>query len=646
MNRDSSIVAVDVGGTFTDCVAWTPAGMSVAKVATTSDQADGVLEGASRLLSGGRAAALLHGSTTATNALLERRGADTVLVTDTGFEDVLEIGRQDRPSLYDSFADRPQPLVSREDRFGLDDDISSVVDWVGRRRPESVAVSLAYSFANPSQEEQVARVLADTGVPVSLSHRVAPEFREFERTSTTVLNAYLQPRVGGYLRRLANEAATFANRVEVMRSSGGLMEAEEAAFLASALLLSGPAGGVVAASEMGRARGYDRVITFDMGGTSTDVCRIEGGRPEIGYERTIDGYVCRLPSVAVHTVGAGGGSLAWIDSGGSLRVGPQSAGAYPGPAAYGLGGEQATVTDAHVALRRIDPAILLGGTLPLHHKAALNVLERLGEGMGMDRFAVAEGLLEVVEAHMERAIRRVSVEQGADPRRATLVAFGGAGGLHAGTLARRLGMATVAIPPYAGVFSALGLLMAPPRLDGARSVLLTTEEGFVDAVEDVAARVVAAYVGAHREVPAEVNRVVDMRYLGQSHEIPVPVRRGEGLAMAAEGFHRLHGEINGFSRPEDLVEVVTVRAVALGRPLLTWDDLPKVGEGPPPTPRHRTLIIGGQEIEAAIWWRPDLPAGLKFEGPAVVEEEVGTTILLPDDHAVVAEDGTVEVTWS
>ena len=645
MTFDSS-VAVDVGGTFTDCVAWTASGMSAVKVPTTADQADGVLDGASRLLAGGRAAALLHGSTTATNALLEKRGADTVLVTDAGFEDVIEIGRQDRPSLYDSFIDRAPPLVSRDDRFGFDGDVESVVDWLRRRRPESVAVSFAYSFADPHREDQIGSALADSGVPVSMSHLVAPEFREFERTSTTVLNAYLQPRVAGYLRRLARKAATLADRVRVMRSSGGLMEAEEAAVLASALLLSGPAGGVVAASEMGRARGYGRVITFDMGGTSTDVCRIESGRPEISYERTIDGYVCRMPSVAVHTVGAGGGSLAWVDPGGSLRVGPESAGARPGPAAYGLGGDQATVTDAHVVLGHIDSATRLGGALPLHLDAALAALDRLSEGLGMDRLALAEGVLEVVEAHMERAIRRVSVEQGADPRRATLVAFGGAGGLHAGTLAKRLGMAAVAIPPYAGMFSALGLLMAPPRIDGARSILLTTEEGFGHAVEEVASGVVAAYVEAHRDPPPEVNRVVDMRYLGQSHEIPVPLHRGDGLAAAAAGFHRLHAEINGFARPDDPVEVVTVRAVAEGRPLLTWDDVPQAGDGPRPLPRHRPLIIAGEEAKASVWWRPDLPAGMKFEGPAVVEEDGATTILQPGDRALVTEDGTVEVTWS
>src|SRR5690606_24608182 len=273
----------------------------------------------------------------------------------------------DRPSLYDSFADRPPPLVARQDRFGSTDP-EEVADWVIRRRPESVAVSFAYSFADPDDESAVAAAL--DGTPVSVSHRVAPEFREFERASTTVLNAYLQPRLGGYMQRLTERAETVTEHLQIMRSSGGLMQADDAAGLAAALLLSGPAGGVVAAAALGRAHDYGRLITFDMGGTSTDVCRIEDGRPEVAYERTVEGYVCRMPSVAVHTVGAGGGSLAWKDAGGSLRVGPRSAGARPGPAAYGLGGTEPTVTDAHVVLGRIDPAARLGGSLPLDRVAA------------------------------------------------------------------------------------------------------------------------------------------------------------------------------------------------------------------------------------------------------------------------------------
>lgn len=642
MSNSPGVVAVDVGGTFTDCVCVRDGALSVAKVATTADQSEAVLDGVRRLVS--TATSLLHGTTAATNALLERRGADTVLVTDPGFEDVIEIGRQDRPSLYDVFADRPPPLVDREDRWGLDDP-DRIAQRMAERRPEAVAVAMAYSFSDPTTEEALAEVLAPLGFPLSLSHRVVGEFREFERISTTVLNAYLQPRVGRYLENLGARAAGIVERLHVMRSSGGLMPIDEATNLAAALLLSGPAGGVVASSEMGRVHGYSSLITFDMGGTSTDVCRIDGGRPEIVYERAIDGYVCRMPSVGVHTVGAGGGSIAWIDAGGSLRVGPQSAGAFPGPSAYGQGGTEPTVTDAHVVLGRIDPNGRLGGSLTLRPDLAEQALRRLGEAIGMDVRRAAAGVLEVVEAHMERAIRRVSVEQGSDPRRATLVAFGGAGGLHATALARRLDMAAVAVPPYGAVFSALGLLMAPPRVDGARSVLVTDDGSFLRAVGEVADRVAREFEETHGASPASVERIVDMRYVGQAHEIPVPVGEGEPFGSAVARFHTLHEEVNGFARPDDPVEVVTFRAAAAGQPLLTWEGLPTLEEGPLPEPRYRGVVFDGREQRASAWWRQELPAGAEILGPAVIEEEVGTTILLPGDRATVLADGTIEVTW-
>lgn len=639
------VVAVDVGGTFTDCVVWSPDGLEVTKVATSEDQSEAVIAGSAHLLGATRASALLHGSTVATNALLERRGADTVLITDPGFEDVVEIGRQDRPSLYDSFADRPRPLVSRSDRRGVDGDPADLVEWMRERRPESIAVALAYSYRDPRGEREVAEALGCFDLPISLSHRVAAEFREFERTSTTVLNAYLWPLVARYLRHLALGASTITDQVRVMRSSGGLMDVGEASGLAAALLLSGPAGGVVAATGLGISRGYERLVTFDMGGTSTDVCRIESGNPEISYERSIDGFVCRMPSVAVHTVGAGGGSLAWRDPGGSLRVGPMSAGAIPGPAAYGTGGGDATVTDAHVALSRIDPDARLGGTLELHPEASRVALATIGDEVGLTAVDAAQGIIEVVEAHMERAIRAVSVEQGADPRQAILVAFGGAGGLHATALARRLGMKGVAIPPFVGVFSALGLLMAPPRMDGARSFLITSEDGFAGAVEAVTAAVAAEYAGTHGRRPEAVTSKLDMRYRGQAHELAVPIDHGDAFGAACDRFHRIHHEMNGFSRPSDPVEVVTVRAVAEGRPLLTWEDLPSVASGALPGRRERKVHLEGREMEAAVWWRPDLPAGSEIHGPAVVEEQTGTTILLPGDKGLVGADGTIEVTW-
>ena len=655
--RGPGTTGVDVGGTFTDVVAWDGARLRIAKVPTTPDQSEGVLAG---LGAAGGSGTMLHGTTAATNALLERSGARTVLVTDEGFEDLLEIGRQDRPSLYDASVTRPTPLVERSHRLGASGradrrghplgatDFGRVAARVAALGPEAVAVSFLYSFLDGSREAQLAGELASLlpGVPVSLSSRVAPEFREFERTSTTVVNAYLMPVVAGYLEGLRRRAgAAGVDQVAVMRSSGGLMALEEAARLPAAILLSGPAGGVVAAAALGRALGQDHLISFDMGGTSTDVCRIDLGRPEVAYERAIDGYPCRMPAVAVHTVGAGGGSLGWVDAGGALRVGPRSAGARPGPACYGRGGTAATVTDAHVALGRIDPAALLAGRVSLDAGAAREAVARLGSAAALGAGPAALGMVEVVEAHMHRAIRRVSVEEGSDPRRAVLVAFGGAGGLHATSLARQLDMAGVVVPAHAGVFSALGLLLAPPRADAARSVHAGDGAALDEAVAAVMATAQEALRAACGGEGGEVWGYADVRYHGQSHETTVPYRPGEGWRRLAARFHRAHRQRNGFARPGDPVEVVTVRAEAVGRPALRWEDLPAA------TPRGEARR-GRREVrgpsgprEATVWWRPGLPPGSEVVGPAVVEEPDATTWLGPGERAVVHENGALEVSW-
>lgn len=399
----------------------------------------------------------------------------------------------------------------------------------------------------------------------------------------------------------------------------------------------------MAAAEMSRARGHRRIVTFDMGGTSTDVSRIEEGRQDVAYERTVDGYVCRMPSVAVHTVGAGGGSIAWVDAGGSLRVGPHSAGAVPGPASYGRGGLEATVTDAHLALGRIDPHGRLGGDLALSGEAATIAIRKVGEIVGIDPSATAQGILDVVESHMERAIRAVSVEQGVDPRDAVLVAFGGAGGLHATSLAKRLSMASVEIPPFAGVLSALGLLMAPPRQDSARSVSQGAD--ILSVVNRIAGEAATSFRGSHGFDPVVVERAVDLRYRGQAHEITVPLDPGDGMTETFARFHRLHREINGFSRQDDPVEAVTVRATASGRARMGWPDLPAVPEGPLPPPRTRMAVFDGRPVETSEWWRPDLPAGAVIAGPAVISEEVGTTVVAAGESAVVSTDGTLEIRW-
>ncbi len=629
---------MDVGGTFTDLVCWDGDRLRTAKVTTTHDQSDGVVEGSSLL--GAETAELLHGTTVATNALLERKGATTALVTDAGFADVIEIGRQDRPSLYDPFADRPEPLVPRGLRMTAPDRGDSIATEALLKRltaagAEAVAVSLLHSYRNPSHERELGAALAAHGVQaISLSSDVAPEFREYERTSTTVLNAYLVPIVSAYLDRLT---ATF--KTAVMRSSGGLIAADEAARLPASILLSGPAGGVMAASALGGALEHDSLIAFDMGGTSSDVCRIEESRPAVAYERTVAGYPCRFPAVAVHTVGAGGGSIGWIDSGGALRVGPNSAGAHPGPAAYGRGGNQPTVTDANLMLGRLAAGGKLAGDVELDVDLAETALARLGEEVGMSAIQVALGMVTVVEAEMERAVRAVTVAEGADPRRAVLAAYGGAGGLHGSALARRLEMQRMVVPPHAGVFSAVGLILSPPRGDAARSVLLVPPDNdrLHRAVEEVARAV--------RRPGRAVRTLVDARYVGQSHETTIEWSLGDGWDRLVERFHNEHRVRNGFSRIGDPVEVVTVRAEAVGAPAAEWDDLPDWQSEGDPGRGERPVIIDAGETTASVWWRPALSVGAEIRGPAVIEDTGSTTWVGPEERALVHPSGALDLEW-
>ena len=639
-----AVLGVDVGGTFTDLVGWDGSQILTGKLpSTTDDQSVGVVDGAEQL--GVPADRFLHGTTVATNALLEHRGARTALVTSPGFKDVIEIGRQDRPSLYDSFADRAQPLVDRADRFEAvaASDLDPLLGGA-----EAVAISLLYGFENSAAEQELAAEIARRWphLAVSLSSEVAPEFREFERTSTTILNAYLAPETGRYLDRLTARSAEagLPSDVEVMRSSGGLIPIAEASSLPASILLSGPAAGVVAASAMGEVLNRDRLVSFDMGGTSTDVCRIENSRPEVLYERPVAGYPCRMPSVAIHTVGAGGGSIAWVDGGGALRVGPHSSGAMPGPACYGKGGMEPAVTDANVALGRIDPNGTLAGSLPLQSRLSGEALARLGEQLGMSGVDTALGIATVVEEIMAGAIRTVSIEQGADPRSGYLVAFGGAGGLHATALARRLDMAGVIVPPFAGVFSALGLLLSPPRADAARSNLLRQGDNLDPEIAAVVASSEERLEAGGATLVATA-AFADVRYRGQSHETTVPYTTGEGWAVLVDRFHTMHKERNGFARIEDPVEVVTVRAESVGSPLLTWSDLPAVAPtGEADRPARRVMGETG-EVTARVVARAALGEGDEIVGPAIVEETEATTFLAPGERAIVDGSGALEVTW-
>ena len=660
---DRVTLGIDVGGTFTDVAMWDGAAMTVGKVpSTVHDQSEGVMAGAGAAVRADARADLLHGTTVATNALLERRGARTLLVTDAGFESLIEIARQDRPSLYDPFADRPRPLAEPGMRLGIevpatgrDDELDAVAASVAAvardQGAEAVAVCLMYSYADPVPERALAdRLRRELGVPVSASAQVVAEFREYERFSTAVLNAFLSPEVSRYMGSLADRAgrAGFVDEISVMRSSGGLVSLGHASAFPASILLSGPAGGVVAAAALGEMMGCETLISFDMGGTSTDVCRVRRGRPEVTYNREIAGHACMMPSVAVHTVGAGGGSVAWADRGGALRVGPRSAGADPGPACYGRGGTEPTVTDANVVLGRLDPSAKLAGTVALRPDLATGAFERLGAELSLEPVEVALGVVAVVESHMTHAVRAVSVEQGTDPRGAALMAFGGAGGLHAGALARSLEMDGVIVPPYAGVFSAFGLLLSPPRADAAQTInAVEATSGLLPA----AARSLLA--AARQQIEADSGQaaqtealIVDMRYAGQAHETSVPYSEGEPWDPLCERFHRLHAERNGFSRPGDPVEAVTVRAEAVGSAALSWADLPEFEPGSGDPRRGSRPVIGPSGTsEAQVWWRPALPVGSEVVGPAIIAEGESTTYVAAGERAVVHETGALRIEW-
>ncbi len=640
-NASTPVVAVDTGGTFTDLILWKDGALTTLKIASTpSDPAQAVLDGIHTLVEDGERFLLLHGSTVATNALLERRGARVVLVTNEGFEDVIEIGRQNRPQLYALVGHRPPPLVAREDRIGIPGRLGpsgeevqplesaaleALAVRVEERGAESIAISLLHAYADPVHERAVAAALAPAGLPLSVSSELLPEFREYERTSTTVVNAYVAPLMSRYLGRLAEEAG--AERVTIMGSNGGALPIERARREPVHTVLSGPAGGVVGALTWARRAGHERVLSFDMGGTSTDVSLCPGYALRT-REFDIDGQPVAIPVIDIHTVGAGGGSLARLDAGGALRVGPQSAGADPGPISYGRGGTGVTVTDAHVWLGRLPVGAFLGGAGRLDREAVRGPMQVLADGLGRSLEEAAEGVISVADAAMERALRVISVERGYDPADFAVVAFGGAGGLHVAELTRRLGASRALVPPDPGLLSAYGMLASPITRELSRTVLASTEREDLDHLlnevfEEMEGRGRAEMLeeGADPETLA-AERWVDARYQGQSFELRVPADAW------LSSFHQQHAERYGYRRDNTPVEAVTLRVVvtAPSVPL----EVPELQEqsGPPPVERCR-VFFGGQEMEAALVWRRDLAAGHEMEGPAIVQEYSATTWVPP-----------------
>jgi len=620
--------------------------LRVAKVfSTAADPSQAVAEALSQI-SPSSVHVLLHGTTVGTNTLLQRKGARVAFVTTEGFEDTIEIGRQNRPRLYDLNFERVAPLVERNMRFGVPESIGP--DGSVLRKPsseelrvvardvhtggaESIAVSTLFSFANPEVERAIARVLEELGLPISLSHVILPEFREYERASTVVVNAYLQPVMQSYLQQLELRMRTKAksSRVFVMQSSGGITSLETAARQPVRTVLSGPAGGMVGAAAMARMSGFERVITFDMGGTSTDVALVDG-EPQPGNEGEIAGLPVRVPMLDIHTIGAGGGSVVRFDAGGALRVGPESAGADPGPICYGRGA-QPTVTDANLLLGRLQPDKFLGGSfvldLPRTRAVVSEWLKQQGWRASLERFA--EGVIRVVNANMERALRVVSVERGFDPRQFALVAFGGAGGLHACDLAQALGIPRVIVPAMAGALSAYGILASDIIKDYSRTVMLPVDPD--KSLRRLEAQFTSLEQRAGREFREEgwrekqhLQRSVDLRYSGQGFELNVPFSR----SFIAE-FHRQHQMRYGYGHPGRQIELVTLRVRArvksqrLPRPKVssqTKRTLPM---------ERRSSWFEGKQINTAVYQRESLTTGRSLRGPAIISEYSATTCVPP-----------------
>jgi len=647
--RDMDIVAVDTGGTFTDVVAVVHGQLTVLKVPSTPDDPAGaVLDALRQVVQAERPYTLVHGSTVATNTLLEGTGARVALITNRGFEDIIEIGRQNRPQLYAVVGHRPAPLVDRDDRHGIAGRIgpagdeeepldASELDRLADRvaGAEAIAICLLHSYADPDHEARVAAALEALGLPLSVSSRLLPEYREYERTATTVVNAYITPSMDRYLGRLEAEAG--ARRVRIMGSSGGAIPVDRARVEAVHTVLSGPAGGVMGALRIAGDAGIHDIVTFDMGGTSTDVSLCPGA-PLPTREFTIAGVPVAVPVVDIHTVGAGGGSLAGIDAGGALRVGPRSAGAHPGPICYGRGGRQVTVTDANVWLGRLPAAAFLGGEATLDREAIEGPLRELADRLGVGLEDAAEGVLAVVDTAMEGALRVMSVERGHDPAGFTLVAFGGAAGLHAIELADRLGIPRVMVPPDPGVLSALGMLVSPVRKDVARSVMLRRGHADTDRVEAILMElenVARAAMTAEGIEPNDVSmeRRADVRYAGQSFELTVPA---DGWVDA---FHRGHAERYGFHRPDAGVELVTLRVHATG-PAAALPARPEL-RPIPALPGGQTVRYRGDDLQCPAVARAALEAGATVRGPAIIHEYSATFWLAPGWHADVLENGSL-----
>ena len=654
-NQQGLWIGIDIGGTFTDFVVYASGDQSLQRfkiLSTPSNPAEAVLQGFTQL-SQTASRHIVHGSTVATNAILERKGARTALITTKGFRDVLLIGRQNRPELYDLFPVIPPPLVPRTwcveitervDYEGTvvvplqEKELDAIIEMLRQEHIQSVAVSFLFSFVNPAHEQCVTRRLREEGFFVTASSEILPEFREYERTSTTVVNAYVSPALDSYLGRLEREMKPA--EFHILQSNGGRISVPQARGHGVRSILSGPAGGVVGAQYLAGLAGFKSILTFDMGGTSTDVSLVRN-EIHVTSEAEVCGYPIRVPVIDIHTVGSGGGSLATVDAGGNVRVGPQSAGADPGPVCYGRGGLIPTITDAHVVLGRLPTDGFLGGQMALNLEAAHKAFDEFSRRVvlksqsGLNaRQSLALGMIDIANAHMERALRVISVERGEDPREMVLVSFGGAGGLHACDLARALGIPSVLVSPMAATLSALGMLAADVQLDYMHTVMLPDDTSFAILDQRTTELVRQGEKDLHREGvssgQAVITRTVDVRYVGQSFDLEVPL-----TPQFRQAFDRVHQERYGYSQQEAPIEIVNIRVRAIGRVT------------PPSIPRHP---LGTTDSSSAKWEdRPVvLPQGIQavphylgnllrpgheISGPAIVVMDDTTVYLGSTDHA-------------
>ncbi len=657
-------VAVDIGGTFTDvCVFDDGSGTTrVGKVSSTKDPIDAVFDGIRAVgVEMGEIGLFSHGTTVATNALITRSFPRAAMITTKGFRDVIEIRRGTKQDLWDAYKDVAPPYIRRRDRFEVservdysgrelepvdEDELRRVAHLIRRRGIETVAVCLVNSHANPGHEERVKEILGEElpGVSVSTSSEVLPEIFEHERFSTTVANAVLSPLVGGYARRLAErmKEGGYEGDVLLLHSGGGVMTTEAVERLGGRLASSGLAAGAIACGHIARLAGYQNAVGFDMGGTSADISVMVDGETRVTNDWYVEyGYPIRFPSVEVLTIGAGGGSIAWIDAAGSLRNGPQSAGSNPGPACYGLGGEEPTNTDANLVLGRLG-AELIGGAMTLDRDRAEGAIAKVGEALGLDAVGAARATIQVANANSADAIRLALIRRGHDPRDFALVAFGGAGPLHGAELARELSIPTVLVPPNPGITSALGCLLVDVRHDFSEMRLVSADETEPPEIES---RFQALEGEARERLRAEgigdedvkLIRSVDMRYLGQWRSLEIPVEgEVEALEALTDRFHEEHERQHTYKREGQPVEIYQLRVAAIGtipKPELPYEE-PEEHEPEPED--HREVVFGdGEALRTAVYRRNALKPGASIDGPAIVEQLDSTVVVPPGDAAEV-----------